>query len=437
MSMQSLGDLRILSSANRYTGYPKRGRYVSLRRSRLYLPAVVGEGAIAFCHFMDFLALLDRRALIIGGVQQFSGEFLRHGFPGARVGRGEEPAHGQRLAPVRRDFHRNLIGRAAHPARLDLDQRRDVLERLIEDFDRVFLRAVGDDVERPIHDVSRHAFLALAHHPVNKLLDDGAVIAGVRRDSSFGRPITTWHSELRYKIITAATGQRAVASSALTRCRKLFLRLFRPLAAVLGTALPTGFDARRIERAAHNVITHARQVLHAAAAHQDHRVLLEGVPFAWNIGRDLEAVRQAHAGDLAQRRVGFLRSLRADHGADPAFLRRAFRLLGAALLIRVKRVLQSRSFALRLLGLASFADELIDRRHVIAPNSVLTQQAFGSKGGHRIVLRWPHLAYFPIPLVKAFSGIALTAWGCSRAVSLPYILSDCQGIARLFTHRTG
>src|SRR5262245_52509961 len=62
-------------------------------------------------------------------------------------------------------------------------------------------------------------------------------------------------------------------------------------------------SARRVERAAHDVVAHARQVLHTTAANQDDAVLLKVVSLARNVSDDFDAVRQTHAADLAQRRV--------------------------------------------------------------------------------------------------------------------------------------
>src|SRR3954471_17713720 len=47
------------------------------------------------------------------------------------------------------------------------------------------------------------------------------------------------------------------------------------LGAVLGAGLLAVLDALRVERAAHDVVAHARQVLDAAAADQHHGVLLQ------------------------------------------------------------------------------------------------------------------------------------------------------------------
>src|SRR5437867_3220059 len=68
------------------------------------------------------------------------------------------------------------------------------------------------------------------------------------------------------------------------------LCLLGALRAVLGARLLAILDALQVERAAHDVVAHARQILHAAAAHQHDAVLLQVVAFAADVGDDLEAV---------------------------------------------------------------------------------------------------------------------------------------------------
>src|SRR5438270_10571312 len=126
-------------------------------------------------------------------------------------------------------------------------------------------------------------------------------------------------------------------------------RLFRTLGAVLGSALLAVLDALGIEDAAENVVAHARQILDAAAADHHHRVFLKVVAFARNVADDLEAVGQAHLGDLAKRRVRLLRGRGVDARANTALLR---------------RLLQRRHLLARLLHGPRTCDQLVDRRHV-------------------------------------------------------------------------
>src|SRR4029077_460771 len=80
-------------------------------------------------------------------------------------------------------------------------------------------------------------------------------------------------------------------------------------------------DASGVEAAAHHVIPHARQVLHAATADQHHRVLLQVVALAAAVADHLAAVGEAHLRDLAQRGVRLLRRRRVDARANAALLR--------------------------------------------------------------------------------------------------------------------
>ena len=77
-------------------------------------------------------------------------------------------------------------------------------------------------------------------------------------------------------------------------------------------------------------------------------MLLEVVSLARNVDRDFLLVREPHAGDLPQRRVGLLRRHRADLQADAALLRAA--------------VEHGRLGKLPL-GPAAAADKLADRGH--------------------------------------------------------------------------
>src|SRR5438105_11711061 len=100
----------------------------------------------------------------------------------------------------------------------------------------------------------------------------------------------------------------SAATSVLAICPFLgmlfsYVLCFRPLGAVLRASLLAIGDAGGIERAAHHVVTHSRQIFHAAAADKHDRVLLQVVTHAGNISSDLNAVGQAHARHFAQRRI--------------------------------------------------------------------------------------------------------------------------------------
>src|SRR5258705_13988216 len=82
------------------------------------------------------------------------------------------------------------------------------------------------------------------------------------------------------------------------------------LHAVLRTGLLAVADAGGVERPAHDLVAHARQILDAATADEHDRVLLQVVPLAGDVGRDLDATGDANTRDLAQRGVRLLRGRR-------------------------------------------------------------------------------------------------------------------------------
>src|SRR3712207_779713 len=120
------------------------------------------------------------------------------------------------------------------------------------------------------------------------------------------------------------------------------------LRAVPAASLLAVADALGVQRAADDLVTHTREVLHAAAAHEHHRVLLQVVADARDVGGHLDATSEADASDLPQRRVRLLRRRRVHAGAHAATLRGA---------------LQRRGLGLLDLVLAALADQLVDRGH--------------------------------------------------------------------------
>src|SRR3954447_7153791 len=92
------------------------------------------------------------------------------------------------------------------------------------------------------------------------------------------------------------------------------------LRAVAAAGLLAVLDTLGVERAADDLVADTGKVLHTAAAHEHDRVLLQVVTDARDVGRDLDAGAQTHAGDLAEGRVGLLGGGRVDAGADATAL---------------------------------------------------------------------------------------------------------------------
>src|SRR6476469_5417481 len=135
------------------------------------------------------------------------------------------------------------------------------------------------------------------------------------------------------------------------------------LHAVLRAGLLAVADAGGVERPAHDLVAHARQVLDAAAANEHDRVLLQVVALARDVRRDLDAAGDAHTRDLAQRGVRVLRSGGVHTRAHDTTLR------GGHLLLAALPGLQARCEQLLGLRCTSLADELARGRHAARDGS--------------------------------------------------------------------
>src|SRR5690349_12471602 len=306
----------------------------------LQLPAVMREGLVGFRHAVRVLSFLDGAATQVRRVHELVGELLGHGLAVAALARvADQPADAERQAPVRIHFHGHLIVRAADAPRLHFERGLDVLDRLLEHLQRVVARLLLDRGERTVHDALGGAALAVAHQRADEFRHQRAAVQRIERNFTLRNFSTSWHCDLSEGRPEGLRYQKAGLRPALR---------FRPLGAVLRAPLLPALHAHRVERAAHDVVADAREVLHAAAANEHERVLLQVVADAGDVGGDLDPVGQADAGDLAKRRVRLLRRLREDADTDAALLR---------------TVLQCRALGLPRDLFAPLAHELADRRH--------------------------------------------------------------------------
>src|SRR5690349_17501163 len=103
--------------------------------------------------------------------------------------------------------------------------------------------------------------------------------------------------------------------------RGMLLSGLRALGSVLAAALLAVGGAGGLLGSPHDVVADSREILDPSATDQDDAVLLEVVADAGDVGGDLDAIRQANTGDLAQGRVRLLGRDGAHDGADAALLR--------------------------------------------------------------------------------------------------------------------
>src|SRR5680860_158290 len=286
----------------------------------------MSEGLVCLRHSVDIVLALPRPALLLGRVEDFAGEALRHRVLAAVAGEVDQPAHGERAGAASGDLDRHLVGGAADPARADLERRGQVFDRRLQGLDRVLAGTLADDRQCVVDDPLGDRLLAVAHHLVDQLLDEPVAETGIRFD--------------RADLCGGAARHRSAG-----------------LDAVKGACLLAVGDAGRVEGATDDLVADARQILDPAAADQHHRVLLQVVALAGDVGGDLHPVGEANTGDLAQGRVRLLRRYRGDAGADASPLRR-----GDALLAPLAR-LEARRRRLLLRPLAALANKLVRVRH--------------------------------------------------------------------------
>src|SRR5215212_5329794 len=122
------------------------------------------------------------------------------------------------------------------------------------------------------------------------------------------------------------------------------------LRAVAAASLLAVLHALGVERAADDLVADTRQVLHATAAHEHHRVLLQVVTDTGDVGGDLHPGGEADTGHLAQSGVRLLGSRGVHPGAHTATL---------------GRTLERRRLVLAHLVRPALADQLLNCGHCV------------------------------------------------------------------------
>src|SRR5580704_17012277 len=123
----------------------------------------VRERFVRLGHLVGVFLALDRSADAVGRVHQLAGELLRHALTAAAPRVADDPAPGKRLTAVMSDLHRHLVGGAADPLRLDLEDRGHVADRLVEHVERLLAWGAADFLEGVVDVFLRDAFLTGEH----------------------------------------------------------------------------------------------------------------------------------------------------------------------------------------------------------------------------------------------------------------------------------
>src|SRR5438067_7850636 len=140
-------------------------------RGSLRSPFVVGERLVGLGHLVRLLLAADRGTGVVHRVHQLTGEPLPHRLARTLAGCLDDPTHRERAAAIRADLDRDLVRGAADAPRLDLDERRRVLHRGLEDLDRGLPRRLLRALDGVVDDALGGRALAVPHHLVDELLD--------------------------------------------------------------------------------------------------------------------------------------------------------------------------------------------------------------------------------------------------------------------------
>src|SRR6267143_793983 len=160
------------------------------------LPSIVREGFVRLGHAVRVFALLHGTAAQVGGVEQLVRQLLLHRLSVATRRRvADDPPDAQRQPAVRVHLDRHLVVGAADAARLHFKARLDVVDRLLEDLQRIVAGLVLDDVEAPIEDALRRATLAVAHHAIDELGHERALVNRIGRDVALRNFSSSRHIE--------------------------------------------------------------------------------------------------------------------------------------------------------------------------------------------------------------------------------------------------
>ena len=140
------------------------------------LESVVAERLVRLSHLMHIFFSLHRRTGVVDGVEDLVRETVFHLLLGSLAGEHRQPAERQRLSSVGADFDRDLIGRAADTSRLDLEDRHDVVHRLLKGLYCRFPGLLFYRGKCVVHDLLGYALLAVQHDVVDQLGDQLAVV---------------------------------------------------------------------------------------------------------------------------------------------------------------------------------------------------------------------------------------------------------------------
>src|SRR6266508_2688875 len=175
----------------------ERDRVLRYCQSFLSLPAVVREGLVGLRHPVDVVLLLECSPLLVERVEDLPDELRLHALLAALLRVLDEPAHGERAGPALGHLDRDLVVGAADAARADLEDGGDRLHGLLEHLDGRAACLLADIGQCAVDHLLGDRLLPAAHHLVDHLRDERALVDGVRLDRPDLDLCTARHQEPR------------------------------------------------------------------------------------------------------------------------------------------------------------------------------------------------------------------------------------------------
>jgi len=153
----------------------------------------MGKSLVGFGHAVSIVPFLDGPAAIVRCIQQLRGELFHHGLfpPLTRITDDPSETQGGLTIPI--NFHWHLVVCSPHSAGFYFQGRLDVINRLLEDLQRIIIGPLFDQLKGVVHDILSDALLALKHDAVDELLHQRICVYRIgTRFSTFYRTFT-WH----------------------------------------------------------------------------------------------------------------------------------------------------------------------------------------------------------------------------------------------------
>src|SRR4029453_19141613 len=155
---------------------------------------------------MRVLALLHGIAAVLRRVHQFTRKARRHRLLRAGARSRDQPADGECLGALRTNFDGDLVGRTADAPGTDFDARLHIVERIMENADRIALHSGFDIVESAIDNTFGDRLLAVEHDRIHELRQDDIPELRVGEDFALLRAATTSHWTIPFS--SACSGTR-------------------------------------------------------------------------------------------------------------------------------------------------------------------------------------------------------------------------------------